>query len=89
MLQIDMSLAEMVFIIFLGSMSFAVPSAPSAIGVYHASIVSGFMILKKSSQVGLMFATYMHLFIFTTVSISGLVFYVYWVYRRRHKFMGI
>lgn len=89
MLEVDLNLTEMVFILFLGSMSFAVPSAPSAIGVYHASIVSGFLILKKSTQIGLMFATYMHFFIFTTVSGAGLIFYIYWVYRRRDKLMGI
>ncbi len=85
MLSLDLNLLDIGFLVFCGAMSLALPSAPSGIGVYHASIISGFLLLGKSSEQGLQYATVQHLVTFVCLSITGLIFYLYWTYRRRHS----
>ena len=75
---------EIVFLLFCGAMSLALPSAPSVIGVFHASIISGFLLIGKDTSYGLLYATAVHLISFVNVTFVGLIFYVYWTYRRRH-----
>ena len=75
---------EIVFLLFCGAMSLALPSAPSGIGVFHASIISGFLLIGKDTSYGLLYATAVHLISFVNVTFVGLIFYVYWTYRRRH-----
>ncbi|MDX1958970.1 MAG: lysylphosphatidylglycerol synthase transmembrane domain-containing protein [Leptospiraceae bacterium] len=84
MLEIKISVQELVFILFCGAMSLAVPSAPSGIGVFHASVISAFLLLGKDENDGLVFATAIHLISFIALTTSGLVFYLFWTYRRRH-----
>ncbi|MEM7183473.1 MAG: lysylphosphatidylglycerol synthase transmembrane domain-containing protein [Spirochaetota bacterium] len=83
-LGMQFSYEQAVFILFMAAMSMAVPSAPSGIGVFHASVLSGFIILALPEQQGLVFATLAHFFNFLVASLSGLVFYLYWMYKRRH-----
>jgi uncharacterized protein (TIRG00374 family) len=83
MANIELSFLELGFILFCGAISLALPSAPSGIGVYHASIVSGFILLGRDSKEGLFFATVQHLMSFIVLSLLGLIFYLYWTYRRR------
>jgi uncharacterized protein (TIRG00374 family) len=85
MLSLDINLLDIGFLVFCGAMSLALPSAPSGIGVYHASIISGFLLLGKRSEQGLQYATVQHLVTFVCLSITGLIFYLYWTYRRRHS----
>lgn len=84
MLSIEINFLDIGFLVFCGAMSLALPSAPSGVGVYHASIISGFLLLGKSSEAGLQFATVQHLVSFVCLSLSGLVFYLYWTYKRRY-----
>jgi glycosyltransferase 2 family protein len=84
MLGIELGLLELGFILFCGAISLAVPSAPSGVGVYHGSIISAFILLGRESKQGLVFATAQHLMSFVVLSVLGLLFYLYWTYRRRH-----
>lgn len=84
----ETSALEIVFLLFCGAMSLALPSAPSGIGVFHASIISGFLLLGRDEHFGLLYATALHLLTFVIVTASGLVFYIYWTYRRRHGKIG-
>jgi hypothetical protein len=86
MLGVELNTLELVFILFCGAMSLAVPSAPSGIGVFHAAIFSGFLLLGKNSSQGILYATALHLLSFVIVTFLGLLFYIYWTYRRRHGF---
>lgn len=84
MLGGDLLPVEVIFLLFCGAMSLAVPSAPSGIGVFHASIISGFLLIGRDSSYGLLYATALHLLSFINITSAGLVFYIYWTYRRRH-----
>ena len=84
MLGGNLTPVEIVFLLFCGAMSLALPSAPSGIGVFHASIISGFLLLGRDSSYGLLYATALHLLSFIIITLSGLIFYLYWTYRRRH-----
>lgn len=84
MLGGELTSAEVVFLLFCGAMSLALPSAPSGIGVFHASIISGFILIGRDSNYGLLYATALHLLSFVNITVSGLIFYLYWIYRRRH-----
>lgn len=85
MLSIDISYSEIGFILFCGGMSLAIPSAPSGLGVFHASIISAFIIIGKDSNEGLVYATVLHLISFFSLTSSGLLFYIYWIYKRRNS----
>lgn len=84
MLGGDLLPVEIIFLLFCGAMSLAVPSAPSGIGVFHASIISGFLLIGRDSSYGLLYATALHLISFINLTFTGLIFYLYWTYRRRH-----
>jgi uncharacterized membrane protein YbhN (UPF0104 family) len=84
MLGGNISEVEIVFLLFCGAMSLALPSAPSGIGVFHASIISGFLLISKDTSYGLLYATALHLISFVNITLAGLFFYIYWTYRRRH-----
>lgn len=80
----DLSYTHIVFILFMGAISLAIPSAPSGVGVFHASVISAFMILGMSDKEGLVFATLIHFFNFLVATLSGLIFYLFWLYKRRN-----
>lgn len=84
MLGGNLDAVEIVFMLFCGAMSLALPAAPSGIGVFHASIISGFILIGKDSNYGLLYATALHLISFVNITFTGLIFYIYWTYRRRH-----
>lgn len=86
MLGGDLHPLEVSFMLFCGAMSLALPSAPSGVGVFHGAIISGYILLKRNSAQGLLFATTVHLLSFIFVTSLGLIFYIYWTYRRRHGF---
>ncbi|MCB1159767.1 MAG: flippase-like domain-containing protein, partial [Leptospiraceae bacterium] len=83
-LAVPMNAAEITFVIFFGAISLAVPSAPSGVGVFHASVISAFIVLKKTSSLGLFFATGIHLLGFVVFTVVGFLFYFYWIYKRRN-----
>jgi uncharacterized protein (TIRG00374 family) len=85
MLSLNISTTEIGFILFCGAMSLAVPSAPSGVGVYHASIISAFIIIGKDANEGLVYATALHLISFIALTSTGLIFYLYWIYKRRNS----
>ena len=85
MLSLNISISEIGFILFCGAMSLAVPSAPSGVGVYHASIISAFIIIGKDANEGLVYATALHLISFFALTTTGLAFYIFWIYKRRNS----
>ena len=85
MLSIQINPLEIGFILFCGAMSLAVPSAPSGVGVFHASIISAFLVIGKDPNEGLVYATLLHLISFFALTSSGLLFYLFWVYKRRNS----
>jgi len=66
-------------------MSLALPSAPSGVGVYHASIISAFLIVGRDGNAGLVYATALHLVSFVALTSTGLIFYLFWIYKRRNS----
>ncbi len=84
-INLELGYLELGFLLFCGAISLAIPSAPSGVGVYHGSIISGFLLLGLDSKQGFIFATAQHLVTFVLLSTSGLIFYLYWIYRRRDR----
>lgn len=84
---IPLGYMEVLFIVFCGAMGVAIPSAPSGMGVFHVSIVSGFVILGKNSSDGFVFATAVHLIQFVILSLLGLVAYLVWMGEKKEKEM--
>ncbi|TGL67137.1 lysylphosphatidylglycerol synthase transmembrane domain-containing protein [Leptospira levettii] len=70
---------------FLGGMGVAIPSAPSGIGVFHAAIISGFIILGRDPGEGLVYATVVHLTQFLITTFLACFAYLHW--RFLHKKM--
>ncbi|MDF3818690.1 lysylphosphatidylglycerol synthase transmembrane domain-containing protein [Leptospira sp. 96542] len=68
LIGLPISFPEALLFMFLGGMGVAIPSAPSGIGVFHAAIISGFIIVGRDPGEGLVYATVVHLtqFIITT-----------------------
>ncbi|MBE7413067.1 MAG: flippase-like domain-containing protein [Leptospiraceae bacterium] len=85
LLGMQISYIEIIFLIFCGAMGVAIPSAPSGIGVFHASIISGFVLLGKTSANGLVYATILHLAQFIFYGFFALIIYVSWIWTRRHS----
>lgn len=82
-INMELGYLELGFLLFCGAISLALPSAPSGVGVYHASIMSGFILLGLDSKQGFIFATAQHLISFVLLSTTGLIFYLYWMYKRK------
>lgn len=55
---------DSLFILFAGALGLMIPAAPSGIGTFHASVVSAFIMLGRSSSEGLLLATAVHLLFF-------------------------
>ncbi len=66
---------ERLFLVFCGAVGVAVPGAPSSAGTLHASIVSGFVLLGRSAEAGLLFGAALHLAQFIIYSCAGLLAY--------------
>lgn len=69
---------EALLFMFLGGMGVAIPSAPSGIGVFHAAIISGFIILGRDPGEGLVYATVVHLTQFLITTVMALFAYLFW-----------
>ena len=61
MIGIHLDYPEILLIMFVGALGVAIPSAPSGIGVFHASVIYGFLLLGRASDEGFVFATVIHL----------------------------
>ncbi|MCX8000512.1 MAG: flippase-like domain-containing protein, partial [Leptospiraceae bacterium] len=84
-MNMELGYLELGFLLFCGAISLALPSAPSGVGVYHGSIISGFILLGLDAKQGFLFATAQHLITFVLLSVTGFLFYLYWMYRRKGK----
>lgn len=79
---VPLSYHEALFVLFAGALSLMIPAAPSGIGTFHASIVSAFALLGRSTAEGLVFAAAAHLLFFVVFVIpAGLVMWQ-WRFRR-------
>ncbi|TGL72464.1 lysylphosphatidylglycerol synthase transmembrane domain-containing protein [Leptospira jelokensis] len=76
---------EALLFMFLGGMGVAIPSAPSGIGVFHAAIISGFIILGRDPGEGLVYATVVHLTQFLITTVLALFAYAYWRWAHQKK----
>jgi len=61
---VTLSYNESLIILFVGALGLMLPAAPSGIGTFHASVVSGFIFLGRSPAEGLLVATAIHLLFF-------------------------
>ncbi|MCZ8341961.1 MAG: lysylphosphatidylglycerol synthase transmembrane domain-containing protein [Leptospira sp.] len=69
---------ETLLFMFLGGLGVAIPSAPSGIGVFHAALISGFLILGRDPGEGLVYATVVHLSQFLITTTLAAVAYLDW-----------
>jgi glycosyltransferase 2 family protein len=79
LIGIPLGYNSILFMVFCGAMGVAVPSAPSGLGVFHASIISGFVLLGMKSEDGFVFATAVHLLQFIILSLLGWLAYMIWM----------
>jgi uncharacterized membrane protein YbhN (UPF0104 family) len=59
-LGIEPDLTAVLVLIMFGALGVAVPSAPSGLGVFHASMASAFEILGHGWEKGVLYATILH-----------------------------
>ncbi|TGN19334.1 lysylphosphatidylglycerol synthase transmembrane domain-containing protein [Leptospira idonii] len=85
LIGMEISFLEALLFMFLGGMGVAIPSAPSGIGVFHAALISGFLILGRDSGEGFVYATVVHLTQFVILTILALVFYLIWIFFKGDK----
>ncbi|TGL63953.1 UPF0104 family protein [Leptospira ognonensis] len=78
LIGIELHYTETLLLMFVGAMGVAIPSAPSGIGVFHASVISGFLLLGRESGEGFVFATVFHLAQFVILTSLAIVFYLLW-----------
>jgi len=78
LIGLELSYIEILLLMFVGAMGVAIPSAPSGIGVFHASVISGFLLLGRESGEGFVFATVFHLAQFVILTSLAIVFYLGW-----------
>ncbi|WCL48118.1 lysylphosphatidylglycerol synthase transmembrane domain-containing protein [Leptospira sp. GIMC2001] len=82
LIGIPLSFTQSMFMVFCGAMGVAIPSAPSGLGVFHASIVSGFVLIGLGSTDGFLYATAVHMLQFLVLSLFGLIAYIIWMNRK-------
>lgn len=86
LIGLNLNYITILFMVFCGAMSVAVPSAPSGIGIFHASIISGFILTGLESSDGFRYATAVHITQFLTMSGFFVLFYFSWSLRKGGKF---
>jgi uncharacterized protein (TIRG00374 family) len=64
--NIELSYVEILMLLFVGALALALPAAPSGVGTFHASIVSGFLLLGRPATEGLVFAVVVHGILFVS-----------------------
>ena len=75
-LNIDLNYFSLALIIAFSAIGVALPSAPSAIGVFHAAVLIGFQLMNYTAEEGLLAATILHLMFSLPVAIVALIIYM-------------
>jgi uncharacterized membrane protein YbhN (UPF0104 family) len=83
---VALSYREALFVLFAGALSLVIPAAPSGIGTFHASVVSAFALMGRSTIEGLLVAAAVHLLFFVMFVLPFGV--VMWRWRFRRKVAG-
>ncbi|WP_411822370.1 lysylphosphatidylglycerol synthase transmembrane domain-containing protein [Leptospira sp. 'Mane'] len=78
LIGMDFTAMECLLFIFVGAMGVAIPSAPSGIGVFHASVISGFILIGRDPGEGFVYATVVHLAQFVILTTLALILYFVW-----------
>jgi uncharacterized protein (TIRG00374 family) len=73
--DINLGYEEALLLVFVGALGLAIPAAPSGIGTFHASIVSGFILLNRSPSEGLFYAVALHGLLFIAYVVPLMLFY--------------
>jgi len=77
LLGLSLNYPEALILTFAGMLGVMLPSAPSGVGVYHASIVSAFLLLQKERSDGVIYATILHLTQVVLLALPGISVYYY------------
>jgi uncharacterized protein (TIRG00374 family) len=86
MVGIPVGYLESLILVFAGALGLALPAAPSGLGTFHASILSGFVLLGRDSTEGLVLAVAIHAIHFITLLLPGAIAYfalLLWKSRQR------
>lgn len=81
---IQLAYGEALVLVFAGALGLAIPAAPSGIGTFHASIVSGFVLLNRPATEGLVLAVALHGLLFVAYVVPSLFLYLL-TFRSVHK----
>ncbi len=75
---ISLSYDESLMVLFAGSLGLMIPAAPSGVGTFHASVVSAFILLGRSSSEGIVLATAIHFLFLVIYAVPALVIGCQW-----------
>ena len=75
---VTLSYQESLLVLFAGALGLMLPAAPSGIGTFHASVVSAFIFLGRSSAEGMLVATAIHLLFFVIYVVPAAFLYSRW-----------
>ncbi|WP_434712417.1 flippase-like domain-containing protein [Rhizobium sp. YTUHZ045] len=75
---VALSYEEALVVLFAGALGLMLPAAPSGVGTFHASVVSAFLLLGRSSAEGFLVATAIHLLFFTAYVLPAAILYGRW-----------
>ncbi|ABC89579.1 hypothetical conserved protein [Rhizobium etli CFN 42] len=75
---VALSYDESLFVLFAGALGLMIPAAPSGVGTFHASIVSAFVLLGRSSSEGLLLATAVHFLFFVVYVVPAALILGHW-----------
>jgi uncharacterized protein (TIRG00374 family) len=73
---IPLGYSEVLVVIFGAAIGLMIPAAPSGIGTYHASVVSAFVLVGRSSAEGLLLATVVHILSFIVYAVPAVLLYL-------------
>lgn len=73
---LEFSVSSALLLILFASLGVALPSAPSGLGVFHASIASAFELLGYSIEAGLFYATVLHAVINIPLALAAIAIYL-------------
>ncbi len=73
LVDVTLSIAEAMVLLFAAALGLAIPAAPSGIGTFHAAVVSAFVLLGRSASEGLVLAVAVHGIFFIVYCASGAV----------------
>jgi uncharacterized protein (TIRG00374 family) len=69
---------ESLTVLFAGALGLMLPAAPSGVGTFHASVVSAFLLLGRSSAEGLLVGTAIHFLFFIAYALPAAILYGRW-----------